>query len=227
MYHPTAGITPRLQAGRPGRQADFFTSTTFSPVFGELVTAAASSCSRRPAGGLRFCGNRRRAGRRILRGCRIPSPVIRPFRSASPSPCQPGRVFSNELFDASRSPRGLAEGRWRSWASPSTPPSARGRTAGTDRRARGPRRPSAQDLPGELPHRSAVAHGADAGTDRRPEVERLFLAFDYGKYWQELRKTCPPDRPHLSSAENGNDLLARPGKQDLTCHICWDWLEMG
>jgi SAM-dependent MidA family methyltransferase len=25
----------------------------------------------------------------------------------------------------------------------------------------------------------------------------------------------------------GNDLLARPGKQDLTCHICWDWLEDG
>ena len=25
----------------------------------------------------------------------------------------------------------------------------------------------------------------------------------------------------------GDDLLARPGKQDLTCHICWDWLEDG
>ena len=21
-----------------------------------------------------------------------------------------------------------------------------------------------------------------------------------------------------------NDLLARPGEQDLTCHVCWDWL---
>jgi SAM-dependent MidA family methyltransferase len=21
-----------------------------------------------------------------------------------------------------------------------------------------------------------------------------------------------------------NDLLARPGRQDLTCHICWDWI---
>ena len=25
----------------------------------------------------------------------------------------------------------------------------------------------------------------------------------------------------------GNDIYARPGKQDLTCHICWDWLEDG
>ena len=21
-----------------------------------------------------------------------------------------------------------------------------------------------------------------------------------------------------------NDLLAHPGEQDLTCHVCWDWL---
>ena len=25
----------------------------------------------------------------------------------------------------------------------------------------------------------------------------------------------------------GSDIYARPGKQDLTCHICWDWLEDG
>ena len=23
------------------------------------------------------------------------------------------------------------------------------------------------------------------------------------------------------------DLLHQPGKQDITCHICWDWLEEG
>jgi len=25
----------------------------------------------------------------------------------------------------------------------------------------------------------------------------------------------------------GSDLLARPGKQDITGHVCWDWLEDG
>lgn len=25
----------------------------------------------------------------------------------------------------------------------------------------------------------------------------------------------------------GGDLLGRPGKQDITGHICWDWLEDG
>src|SRR3954468_12926255 len=41
MYHPTAGYYTRdfKRVGRDNK-ADFFTSTTFSPVFGELVVAA-------------------------------------------------------------------------------------------------------------------------------------------------------------------------------------------
>src|SRR5215207_7590973 len=42
MYHPTAGYYTR-DFKRVGRdeKPDFFTATTFSPVFGELVAAAA------------------------------------------------------------------------------------------------------------------------------------------------------------------------------------------
>src|SRR5882672_6017267 len=42
MYHPLAGYytNSRRRVGRD-ETADFFTSTTFSPVFGELVVAAA------------------------------------------------------------------------------------------------------------------------------------------------------------------------------------------
>jgi SAM-dependent MidA family methyltransferase len=53
----------------------------------------------------------------------------------------------------------------------------------------------------------------------------LFVAFDYGKSWRELTEATPAGtvrtyRRHRQS----NDLLAQPGEQDLTCHICWDWL---
>ena len=53
----------------------------------------------------------------------------------------------------------------------------------------------------------------------------LFLAFDYGKSWAALAEEMPVGtarayRRHTQS----NDLLAHPGEQDLTCHICWDWL---
>ena len=56
----------------------------------------------------------------------------------------------------------------------------------------------------------------------------LFIAFDYGKYWQELAENIPSGTARTYHRQKmGNDLLIRPGKQDITCHICWDWLEDG
>jgi len=53
----------------------------------------------------------------------------------------------------------------------------------------------------------------------------LFLACDYGKSWRELAEHTPAGtaRAYFRHSQS-NDLLARPGEQDLTCHICWDWL---
>jgi SAM-dependent MidA family methyltransferase len=53
----------------------------------------------------------------------------------------------------------------------------------------------------------------------------LFLGFDYGKSWRELIEATPQGtvrayRQHQQSTH----LLAYPGEQDLTCHVCWDWL---
>ncbi|MEJ1974626.1 MAG: SAM-dependent methyltransferase [Lacunisphaera sp.] len=56
----------------------------------------------------------------------------------------------------------------------------------------------------------------------------LFLAFDYGKSWLQLAGEMPAGTVRTYHRHKmGNDILARPGKQDLTCHICWDWLEDG
>jgi SAM-dependent MidA family methyltransferase len=54
----------------------------------------------------------------------------------------------------------------------------------------------------------------------------LFLAIDYGKPWAQLAYDFPQGTArsyyrHKQSA----DLIGQPGMQDLTCHICWDWLE--
>jgi SAM-dependent MidA family methyltransferase len=53
----------------------------------------------------------------------------------------------------------------------------------------------------------------------------LFVAFDYGKSWQELSEDTPQGtvRSYFRHRQ-GNDLLNRPGEQDLTCHVCWDWI---
>ncbi|NBR57826.1 MAG: hypothetical protein EBT89_01485 [Opitutaceae bacterium] len=61
-----------------------------------------------------------------------------------------------------------------------------------------------------------------------PKWKGLFIAFDYGKFWPELAEHLPSGTGRTYHRQKmGNDLLARPGKQDLTCHICWDWLEDG
>ena len=53
----------------------------------------------------------------------------------------------------------------------------------------------------------------------------LFIACDYGKSWQELTESCPAGTARAYHQHTqSNDLLARPGEQDLTCHVCWDWL---
>lgn len=54
----------------------------------------------------------------------------------------------------------------------------------------------------------------------------LFLAFDYGKSFEELANSTPEGTARAYSAHRqSNDLLAAPGERDLTCHVCWDWLK--
>ena len=71
----------------------------------------------------------------------------------------------------------------------------------------------------------------DAAAQLAREIARqpwrgLFLAFDYGKTWRQLLAETPAGTARAYHQHTqGNDLLARPGEQDLTCHVCWDWLE--
>jgi SAM-dependent MidA family methyltransferase len=54
----------------------------------------------------------------------------------------------------------------------------------------------------------------------------LFLALDYGRTWSQLTSEYPAGTGRGYVAHRQADhLLAQPGDQDLTCHVCWDWLE--
>lgn len=54
----------------------------------------------------------------------------------------------------------------------------------------------------------------------------LLLMMDYGKYWDELIQVCPQGTARgYYQHQQQTDLLAHPGQQDLTCHVCWDRLE--
>jgi len=102
------------------------------------------------------------------------------------------------------------------------------------------------ELPEFSPELAAQAHRLPKTSDENyhidlplrtiPLLERivgqkwsgLFLAFDYGKSWMQLAGEMPGGTVRTYHRQKmGNDIFARPGKQDLTCHICWDWLEDG
>ena len=233
MYHPTAGYYTR-DFKRVGRDAnaDFFTATTFSPVFGELVVAAAVKllAPAKPAD-FTFVEVAAEPGAGILRD------VVHPFaRYQTISYGQPfvfpaqSVVFSNELFDAQPFCRAVwREGRWRE--------------LGVALQGRHLRE---VEMPGfsveltayaeRLPRIAGENYHIDLPIRTGPMLERLvgpkwsglFLAFDYGKFWAELAEHTPAGTGRTYYRQKmGTDLLSRPGKQDITCHICWDWLEDG
>ena len=233
MYHPTAGYYTRAKrrVGK-GDDADFFTSTTFSPVFGELVAAAAAKllAPGSPADFV-FVEIGAEPGGGILRGQKHPFAdyQIISLGQAFTLPAK-AVVFSNELFDAQPFHRVV----WRS---------GRWRELGVALHGRHLREVELSELTPELaahvarlPKTSEEGYHIDMPLREIPLLERivghqwsgLFLAFDYGKFWDELAENIPAGTGRTYHRQKmGGDLLARPGKQDLTCHICWDWLEDG
>ncbi|HTO04589.1 MAG TPA: SAM-dependent methyltransferase, partial [Opitutus sp.] len=89
--------------------------------------------------------------------------------------------------------------------------------------------PAPPELPSGLPngYRIDVPFAASELLQRiaAQNWQGLFVACDYGKTWRELTEACPEGTARAYFRhQQSNDLLARPGEQDLTCHICWDWL---
>lgn len=225
LYHPTAGYYQR-QRPRVGYDSgtDFFTASTSGPVFGELVSAACVTllAGREPRD-FSFVEIGAESGRGIL------TDVAHPFGSARVV----GRdeklelggaciVFSNEIFDAQPFRRFVFQaGAWRELG-----------VALRDERLvmiTLPTAPTIPALPANAPEGylldAPLAAAALAAQIAAQPWHGLFVALDYGRSWQELVEAAPAGtaRAYFRHTQS-NDLLARPGEQDLTCHVCWDWL---
>jgi SAM-dependent MidA family methyltransferase len=225
LYDPHLGYyrQPRRRVGRaPG--TDFFTASS-SPLFGELVAAACTSLlAAHHAHPRDFTFVE--IGAEPLDGVLANTPHLfgatKTFRLGDPLELN-GRcvVFSNELFDAQPFHRFVfRRGAWREL----------GVALGDDALAEVE---LAETTPAPLPVTAPEGYCIDAplaaamlaGQIAEQPWSGLFLAFDYGKTWTELTEATPAGtaRAYFRHAQS-NELLARPGKQDLTCHVCWDWL---
>ena len=225
LYDPAVGYYRRPQA-RVGYGAgtDFFTASTSGPVFGELLVAAIGTLlPGRDPHDFAFVEIGAEPGGSVLAGVTHPFGSARTVQVGEPVKLS-GRciVFSNELFDAQPFRRFVFRGKV--WLELSVV-LREGLLAFVELPAIAP-----GELPAAAPEGYVIdaplAAAALAGQLAAQPWTGLFLACDYGKSWAELTEACPAGtaRAYHRHAQS-NDLLARPGEQDLTCHICWDWLE--
>lgn len=235
LYDPELGYyrRDRFRVGRD-RSADFYTASSLGLLFGELVAFACAKLLREagldpsahtfveigaePAGG-------------VLAGLEPgahPFAASRTFRVGEAltlaGPCV---VFSNELFDAQPARRFVR--RASAWHELGVNLDSQGFLAETDLG------PAPADAVAFLPPLAETPEGYhfDASRDAAELAARLaaepwhglFVAFDYGKSFAELGHSVPAGTARAYHKHTqSNALLAHPGEQDLTVHVCWDWL---
>lgn len=233
LYHPQLGYYTRSRP-RVGktRENDFYTATTFRVAFQRIVLEAA--LSELAATGFapeetEWVEIGAEPDAALLGDISTPFKSVRSIRAGEKIELS-GQlaVFSNELFDA-QAFRQLCflDGQW-----------TERQLQLIDAELSWTTRPSLSDeakdhLP-HLPARAVTGYTLDLPTGAQSlarEIVRqdwtgLFVAFDYGKTWQGLIEDTPQGSAraychHQQSA----DILAQPGSQDITHHICWDHLE--
>lgn len=227
LYHPELGYY-RRRLPRVGYEpgTDFFTATSSGPLFGELVAAA---CVKK----LRAAGRDPATHTWVEIGAEpdshgVLSGVAHPFRSAQTirvgeplglsGECV---VFSNELFDAQPCLRHVVRrGRW--WELGVA--LRDGAFVEVELDSDVIREPTVR-APEGYHFDQPLAAAALADEIAAQPWRGLFVAFDYGKTLHELTQATPGGtaRAYYRHTQS-NDLLARPGEQDLTCHVCWDWI---
>ena len=207
-----------------GKESDFYTATTSGSLFGELIAAAVTE----------IIGTKMASKCTFVEiGCEptggVMANVVHPFSATST--IQLGEameldgmcvVFSNELFDAQPCRRFIFKtGIWRELG-----------VGCADDRLFEVELPLGDTQP-YLPSDVAEGYILDAPQAAvsllhvilNQPWHGLFIAIDYGKPWEELIRATPQGTviAYFRHAQS-NDLLAHPGGQDLTCHVCWDWL---
>jgi len=227
LYHPTLGYYQRdqLRVGT-AEGSDFVTATSTGTLFGELVCAAAINLlearGAKPAD-FEFMEIGAESEEGILAGVNHPFARARTLRLGDPLELS-GRlvVFSNELLDAQPCRRFISRGGH--WSELGVQLGADGRLLECDLgRSNEP----------WLPESAPEGYRFDAPRAAVRLVEMLaaqdwgglFLAFDYGKTLDSLAYECPVGTVRAYHRHTQvKELLERPGEQDLTCHVCWDWI---
>ncbi len=224
LYAPEVGYYSRTKARVGyGPGTDFFTASTSGPIFGELIAAAcAKLLGDRDPREFTFVELGAETEGGVLTGVTHPFGRARTVQLGSSIQLQgPCVVFSNELFDAQPFHRFVfRRTAWRELGVELRDGVLTEVELSTTTTASLP-----QDVPGGYIIDAPLAASTLLDEIAAQPWTGLFVACDYGKSWAELTTATPAGtaRAYFRHTQS-NDLLAQPGDQDLTCHICWDWL---
>jgi SAM-dependent MidA family methyltransferase len=226
LYDPKVGYyrRDRRRIGY-GPGTDFLTATASAPLFGRLVLEACTEILHpEPLGLFEFVEIGAERGAGVLRDLPHPFRSVRLVGIGEPLEFSgPSILFSNELFDAQPFRRfRYRGGAWRELGVEVSGPTP------VEVELSAPA-PFPADWPASAPEGYTIDAPLSAAALARSLARQpwtgLFLAFDYGKSWEELTTATPQGTSRAYKEHTqGNDLLANAGEQDLTCHVCWDWL---
>lgn len=224
LYAPEIGYYRRNRK-RVGYEegTDFYTASTSGTLYGELIAAACTKLLE-PAlpGDFTFVEIGAESEGGVLSGVAHPFKAVQTIRVGG-APELTGKcvVFSNELFDAQPFRRFVFRNQgWKElgvmWRDNTFVEIELG-----------------GEVPTLLPPSAVEGYIIDAAIAATALAQNLvlqpwsglFVAADYGKAWAELIEACPRGTARAYHRhQQSNDLLAQPSEQDLTCHVCWDWL---
>ena len=234
LYGGETGYYTRVHQ-RVGRTAenDFYTASSFKPVFAPLIIAAAASLLREwgePLDRYTFVEIGAEPGSVLLDQQSHPfaASAVRRYGDELDIP-ERAIVFANELLDAQAFHRLVyLDGSWREL----------GVQIDQEQQLREvllPKlTPEVTELLASLPRDCPEGYHIDLPLGAEQLLSQivqsgwrgLLLLADYGKTWEELIHSCPQGTARAYHRHRQhNDLLAHPGEQDITCHVCWDRLE--
>lgn len=232
LYHETEGYYRRRQT-RVGQRSDtdFFTSVSVGPLFGELVAEAARQLIA-PANPADFMlaeiGAEPEGG--MFQSVDTGFGAVQTFPLGHTfTPATHTVLVANEVLDAQPFHRlEFHQGRWREW----------GVQLFEGRLIESPLKnltdAVSQHLLPDLPENMPEGYRVDLSLAAESLLadwatgswQGGMILIDYGKYWDELLQVTPQGTARAYYRhQQETDLLARPGQQDLTTHVCWDRLE--
>ncbi len=225
LYHPEHGYYQKdiTRVGRT-RDHDFATATSAGPLFGRLVRFAAATLARQAGldpSELTLVEVGAESARGVFEGNPGPFAAVETRRLGDPLTLPPRAVvFSNELFDAQPFQRFHKSGDgWREIRLRLDGEGHLAETLGDITRGLPDDVPEGWMLDWPTGAENLLTHLA------RQPWSGLFIAFDYGKNWDDFLNETPQGsaRAYRRQTQH-NRLLDDPGEQDLTCHVAWDRL---